>query len=537
MSAGPPVRSPEASLYAAGPDVAVTPHYLASQAAVAIMQRGGNAVDAAVAADAVLGVAAPETCGIGGDLFALVHHPQMTAPEALNASGRAGTGGRAGDVRDAGYTSIPIRSPWAVTVPGCVDGWEALLKRHGTLPLNLILEPAIALASSGFPVSWELSRSLSRLAYVLKSQESAAALYPDGVTPNPGEMIRRPDLAATLRDIAAEGRAALHAGRVGDMISAATDGLVTPDDLAVHQAEWVEPLSVNVFGERAYTIPPNSQGYLTLAAAWLFEQLDPPRDPAHPLFTHAAIEAYRAVAWERDVYVADPGHATTAPASLLDPARLIRKLDHISMTARAEWPTLRPAPGGTAYLCVRDRDGLGISLIQSNYHGIGSAIGAGSAGFFLHDRGSGFSLISGHPNELAPGKRPLHTLSPTLWTREGALSMLLGTRGGDFQPQTLLQMATYMLWADRAATEAHNLPRWVTKEWRGADGSVEYEPGYSESALSRLKDIGHALVATDQPMGGWGPVSVITIRPSAGVADVAEGAADPRVATTAAAAN
>jgi gamma-glutamyltranspeptidase/glutathione hydrolase len=313
------------------------------------------------------------------------------------------------------------------------------------------------------------------------------------------------------------------------MICAATDGTVQPEDLATSQADWIEPISIEVMGHRAWTIPPNSQGYLTLAAAWLFEKLNPPRDVADPLFTHAAIEAYRAVAWERDLYVADPEHSPADPLSLLDPERLARRLPHIDMRSRAEWPTSQPAPGGTAYLCVRDAAGMGVSFIQSNYHGIGSTLGAGSAGFFLHDRGSGFCLVPGHPNELAPGKRPLHTLSPTLWTRDGSLAMLLGTRGGDFQPQTLLQMITFMLWANHSGTEAQAVPRWVTKEWRGGDSTIQYEPGYPASSIAHLADLGHNLAATDQPMGGWGPVSAITVTD-----DGATGAADPRVATTAA---
>ena len=530
MTPAQPVRSQEAALTSEGSGVAVTPHYLASAAAAEIMRRGGNAVDAAIAADAVLGVVAPETCGIGGDLFALVHTPEEAVPEALNASGKAGSGAVAGDVRAAGHVTIPIQSPWAVTVPGCVDGWVALADRYGKLPLATSLEPAIAHATEGFSVSWELSQSLGRLASVLAPQASGRHLFPNGDAPQPGVTIARPDLAETLKRIAAEGRTAFYAGPVGAMISDATGGVIRSDDLATNQADWITPISIEVMDLKGWTMPPNSQGYLTLAAAWLFEQLEPPRDPAHPLFTHAAIEAYRAVAWERDMHVADPAHLTIDPARLLDPHRLAPKLDRIAMDSRAAWPAPRPASGGTAYLCVRDPAGIGVSFIQSNYHGIGSAIGAGNGGFFLHDRGSGFSLIPDHPNELSPGKRPLHTLAPTLWTRDGSLAMLLGTRGGDFQPQTLLQMISYMLWADRSGEQAHHLPRWVTKEWRGGGPVVRHEPGIDPSAISHLQDLGHQMEQTEGAMGGWGPVSVIATPDGAAI-----GAADPRVATSAAA--
>jgi gamma-glutamyltranspeptidase/glutathione hydrolase len=199
------------------------------------------------------------------------------------------------------------------------------------------------------------------------------------------------------------------------------------------------------------------------------------------------------------------------------------------MDARRDWPAARRAAGGTAYLCVYDGTGLGVSLIQSNYHGIGSRIGAREAGFFLHDRGSNFTLEPGHPNELAPGKRPLHTLSPTLWTQEGKLKMLLGTRGGDFQPQTLLQMITYMLWVGVDGEQAQQLPRWTTQEWPQGDPTVLVEPHLDADIAIDLSERGHAVRHSQDWMSGWGPVSVITVDGTE-----ARGAADPRVASTAA---
>lgn len=493
------------------------------------MQGGGNAVDAAIAANAVLGVVAPDTCGPGGDLFAIVYEPGHPTPTALNASGRAGSGATAVAVRAAGHEVIPLRGPWTVTVPGCVDGWEALADRHGDLPLAQVLQPAIDLATHGFPVSEELAASLHRIKGMIGGRPSAAALYPEGRPPRPGTVLRRTDLAATLRAIADGGRAAFYEGRVGTAISQATEGVLHPADLQRAQADWVEPISIDVMGHTGWTIPPNAQGYLALAAAWIFEQLDPPRDPADPGFAHTAVEAYRSVAWERDDLVSDPDFAPLPADRLLDPARLGRRVEGISPDRRATWPTPSPSPGGTAFMCVWDSSGMGISLIQSNFHGIGSGITAGDTGVFLHNRGAGFCLTPGHPNELAPGKRPLHTLSPTLWTRGADLAMLLGTRGGHFQPQTLLQMITAMLWSGRTGAEAQLLPRWTTQEWRSDGDAITYETRTDAAVVEGLAALGHTLRPGPAWAEGWGPVAVITAP-----GEQVRGFADPRVGSTAA---
>ncbi|MGA9596844.1 MAG: gamma-glutamyltransferase [Acidimicrobiia bacterium] len=524
-----PGRLAGARVTSHGTRVAVTPHHLASRAAIEILDGGGNAADAAVAANATLGVVAPETCGIGGDLFALIQVPGRETPAALNSSGHAGAGARAEMIRGEGLTRIPVESPYAVTVPGCVDGWEAILEEYGSLPLSRVLETPVALAESGFPASPQLARALEMLAGDLRPQPASAGLYSDGTPPAAGALVTRPTLAATLRAIAAAGREAFYAGDVGDGIVSATAGVIDRDDLARRQADWIDPIPVDVLGWTGWTIPPNSQGYLTLAAAWLFENLDPPHDPTHPRFTHAAIEAYRAMAWERDRLVCDDRFSPIDPDDLLDTGRLEERLSRIDLDTRTDWPTPPPAPGGTAFLCVRDDQGMGISLIQSNYHGIGSRIGVGDHGFFLHDRGSGFTLEPGHPNEIAPGKRPLHTLSPTLWTLDGSLQMLLGTRGGDFQPQTLLQMVTYMRWAGLDGATAQLQPRWTTAEWRTNDPGVVFEPHLDTGVVEALREWGHHPRPAPGWMPGWGPVSVIT-----GHGDGVVGAADPRVAATAA---
>ncbi len=510
--------------------IVVSPHHLASQAGIEILRKGGTAIDAAIAVDAVLGVVAPDTCGPGGDLFALVHTPGTSAPVALNASGRAGSGLSADDLRDRGLGEIPFRSPWSITVPGCVDGWEALTARFGKLPLATSLAPAIAIASEGFPVSTELCGSLVRLQPMIASQASAGPLYPDDEPPPEGTTITRPGLAATLEAIASSGRDAFYSGRAGSGIIDASEGTIVTSDLERTQADWITPARLDVLGRTGWTIPPNSQGYLTLAMLWIFEHLDPPDDPNDALYQHLLIEAYRAVAWERADTVGDPETAVVTIDELLDPARLAGRSDRIRRDSVVRWPMPQPAPGGTAYMTVLDGTGVGVSFIQSNFAGIGAGRSAGSSGVWLHNRGAGFNLIPGHPNEYGPGKRPLHTLSPTLWTDgDGALSLLLGTRGGDQQPQYLGQFAAHHLHGGLCTDDAQAVPRWfMDQPVPGTDSTVAVESRMAPTTVDGLRARGHVvdLAAAHEP--GWGPISAID------VAGERKGSADPRISTSAA---
>ncbi|HUG75300.1 MAG TPA: gamma-glutamyltransferase [Acidimicrobiia bacterium] len=507
--------------------VAVTPHHLATETAVRVMADGGTAVDALVAANAVLGMVLPTTCGIGGDLFAMVHRPGMDRPDVLNASGRAGEGADAARLRAAGHTTLDLRSGDTVTVPGCVDGWGALLGRHGTRPLADLLAPAIALGEDGFEVSAELSSDLGRIEGFVAHQAGAASLYPDGSVPAPGAMITRRDLADTLSGIAGDGRDAFYQGPVAAAITEATDGILTADDLATNHPDWVEAIGARVFGLDGWTVPPNSQGYLTIAAALLLEALDPPNDPEDPGFHHAVIEAYRAVAWERDDLVADPDHAPLEAAELLDPQRILDRLSRLSADRVTRWPAPDPAPGGTAYFCAVDADGMAVSMIQSNFTGIGSGIVAGTTGVFLQNRGGGFNLTPGHPNEVAPGKRPLHTLSPTLWTREGSPAMVLGTRGGHKQPQYLVQMVARLFTGAMGLREAQAAPRWHADTVDPLGSAIAVEVGMPESVVVGLVERGHTVDRRPDAPAGWGPISVVTIDDTG----TRRAAADPRVST------
>jgi gamma-glutamyltranspeptidase/glutathione hydrolase len=529
----PPQRPPQAYL-STGPRpgtdaIVVSPHNLASLAGIEILGAGGNAVDAAIAVDAVLGVVAPDTCGPGGDLFALIHGPDLETPVALNASGRAGSGITADGIRDMGFGAIPYRSPWSITVPGCVDGWEALTERYANLTLADTLAPAIAIAREGFTVSLELAASLRRLTDMIGSQPSASSLYPDGSPATFDARITRRDLADTLEAIASTGRDAFYLGDPGIGITEATQGAVVPDDLAVTQAEWVDPASLDVFGRTAWTIGTNTQGYLTLATLWIFEHLNPPTDSNDPLFHHLLIEAYRSVAWERSMFVADPLTAPLSSAELLDTERLAMRAETISRTTAGRWPMPHPSPGGTAYMTVKDGNGMGVSFIQSNFAGIGSGLSAGATGVFLHNRGAGFSLIPGHPNEYSPGNRPMHTLSPTLWTRDGSLDLLLGTRGGDQQPQFLAQYAAHHFHTGACTDDSQKVPRWnMEQPAPGTDSALRIEPRFAPGIRSGLEALGHTVTDSDAWEPGWGPISAID------VGGEMKGSADPRISTSAA---
>ena len=520
--------NPSVSTYQGRGGVAVTPHFLATAAAIDVMRAGGNAADAAIAGNAVLGMVLPTTCGIGGDLFALVHRPGMSRPDVLNASGKGGSGLDADALRSAGHTTMPLCHPASITVPGCVDGWEALVARHGTMTLADLLGPAIAFGNDGFAVTEELSRDLARIEPMISGQPSAAALYPDSTVPGPGANLSRPDLARTLSGVAHEGRSAFYEGQVAAAIASATTGVLTERDLAADSPEWVEPVGADVFGLRAWTVPPNSQGYLTVAALMLIETLDPPRDPESPAFHHAVIEAYRAVAWERDDLVADPGHAPVEPTRLLDPGRILSRAARITPDAITPWPAPRPAPGGTAFMCVVDGNGMAVSLIQSNFTGIGSGISAGGTGVFLHNRGGGFSLVPGHPNEAAPDKRPLHTLSPTLWTRDDRVAMTLGTRGGHQQPQYLCQIAALLLLVGLSPADAQLSPRWhIDAAGDGEGSTLLVESRMPEEVVAGLVARGHVVDRGPDFSQGWGPISVIRVSPDG----VRSAAADPRVSS------
>lgn len=504
-----------------------SPHHLTSLAATTVLEHGGNAVDAAIAANAVQGTVAPETCGIGGDLFALVWSRDGTAPTALNASGWAGSNALADRLRAEGHSHIPNDHPASVSIPGAVAGWYALADRFGSSPVGALLDHAVSHALDGFAASTEYSRAVDAKRTQLSSSAAGRELLGDGDELRPGERVRRPALARTLERIALEGPAGFYEGRVAIDVSTATEGIVTTEDLAAYRPDWVEPLGANVLGGTGWTIGPNSQGYLTLATLRIFEMLADRFDPEDAESHHRLIEAYRSIAHERDDLVTDAGFAPMTGDELLADDRLAVIAAGIGTTA-GRYPNPSPRPEGTAYLCVVDADGMAVSLIQSNFHGLGSLIGTSESGFLLHNRGAGACLLDGHPNELAPGKRPLHTLSPTIWSHAGSLRMVLGTRGGHQQPQLLAQVAANVSAGDEPWV-AQARPRWTTATFApGTQSMLRFESGVDPSIVAELASRGHEIDVVGDHTGGWGPTSMIVVDPSG----LRTAAADPRVDTS-----
>lgn len=455
--------------------------HLASEAGVAVLRAGGTAVDAAIAANAVLAVTAPHMCGLGGDLFALVHD-RAGPPAALNASGRAGSGADPDALRARGLTAMPFRHDIAsVTVPGCVDGWLALHGRYGRLPIADLLAPAIGYAADGFPASPLLVRAVAQLPDPADADGVLGAGVPDagdlraatgvpgaagpGGAPGrngpdrargvpgaargaaelraayrTGARVRRPGIADALRAIVAGGRDGFYGGPFGAGLRALGGGLFTAGDLARPCADWVEPIGVPARGHRVWTTPPNSQGYLITLGLAIAEGLDL-GDPADPRWAHLMIEAARQAGRDRPEVLHE--HADVAP--LLAPAEVARRRSGIDGDRAADLLGLAAA-GDTTYLCAVDADRMGVSLIQSNASGFGSLLFEPATGINLQNRGVGFSLRRGHPAEYGPGRRPPHTLAPVLVTGlDGALRAVAGTMGGDAQPQIMLQILTRML--------------------------------------------------------------------------------------------
>lgn len=486
---------------------------LASSAGTAILKAGGTAADAAVAAGAVMAVTNPHMGDLGGDLFALVH-VRGDDIVALCAAGRAGSGSDALLMRCEDLTVMPphddIRT---VTVPGCVDGWLALHSRFGRLPLDQILEPAITFAASGFPASPTLAASVEAILQLPGAEDfTDSALLHRGKMP-PGATIRRPSVATTLSSIVSSGRNAFYLGPFGDGLLELGAGLFKRSDLAAHQAEWVEPLHLEAWGHELWCPPPPSQAYLTLAGAAVASRLELPEDPDDPLWTHLLIEAARQVGKDRPAVLFDGADG----AALLDSERLAAQAATIEPDRAADQP-LTTATADTNALCAVDADRMAVALVQSNASGWGARIAEPATGVFLHNRGVGFSLEHGHPAELQPGRRPPHTLSPTLVTRgDGSLKAVLGTMGGDAQPQIQLQILARILAAASSPASAVTARRWVLGDggfstW-DADGSAhvslerdappELHPGLTErgqqvarSQVTPDHRFGHAQVIT-----------------------------------------
>jgi gamma-glutamyltranspeptidase / glutathione hydrolase len=491
---------------------------LAARAGDRAFTLGGNAVDAAIATNAAIAVTGPHLCGMGGDLFALVHTGSEVA--ALNSSGRAAAGVDPNRLRAEGHTTMPLRHELdAVTVPGCVDGWLALHERFGSLPLADVLAPAIDLAEQGFPASPLLVGSLARVDDAGRAQLGELASQ----ATHTGAVVRRPGAGRALRAIADAGRDGFYGGEFGEGLLALGDGRYSPDDLSTPMSTWDPPLTAEMFGVEVHTIGPNSQGYLTLAGGIAAEPLDLP-DPDDERWAHLLIEAAKLAGYDRPKVLHDGADGQ----ALLDAVRARR---HRLDTERASSYAAPASAGDTTYLCTAEADGLAVSLIQSNASGFGSWLVEPKTGINLHNRGLGFSLEPGHPAELGPGRRPPHTLSPALATRAGELVSVFGTMGGDAQPQILLQIAARLFLHGQSVAQAINSARWALAgpetgfdTWSDLAGqTVDVEGHAPEGWEPGLVARGHRVNGYPEFDSNFGHAHAI-VRDERGLA----GAADPR---------
>ena len=491
---------------------------LAARVGDLIFAAGGNAVDAAIATNAAIAVTGPHLCGMGGDLFALVHTSDGVV--ALNSSGRAGSGADPNALRAAGHTSMPLRHEIAsVTVPGCVDGWLALHERFGSRPLSELFAPAIDLAENGFSASPLLVASLARLDTRGREQLNEVVSQATHV----GARVRRPGVAQALRDIATGGRDAFYLGAFGEGLRRLGGGLFDVDDLRRSSADWVTPLVADAFGARLHTIGPNSQGYLTLGGALVADTVDLGSSD-EGRWAHLLVESAKVAGFDRPAVL----HEHADGEALL---KTIRQRAHSLDVERCSQYTAPGMHGDTTYLCTAEVDGLAVSLIQSNASGFGSWLVEPSTGINLHDRGLGFSLVPGHPAEFGPGRRPPHTLSPALATRDGELLSVFGTMGGDAQPQILLQVAARLFGEGVSPATAINAPRWAFAgpttgfdTWDDpASQRVEIEAHAPDTWRRDLEARGHQVSMLPAFDSAFGHAHAI-VRDGDGLA----GAADPR---------
>ena len=499
--------------------MAATSHPLATQIALGIMQEGGNAIDAAIAANAALGLMEPTGNGIGGDLFAIVWDAESGQLYGLNASGRSPGSLTREYFIEQGMDSIPPYGPLPVSVPGTVDGWFELHGRFGKLPMARILAPAIAYARNGHPVHeliqhyWSLS--VDRLA---KYPGFTEQMTIDGRAPEVGELWKNPNLANTLERIANQGRDVFYKGEIAYTIAdymQANGGFLSYEDLASHSSEWVEPLSVNYRGYDVWELPPNGQGIAALQILNIIENFNVSEmgfgSPDH---VHLFLEAKKLAFEDRARFYADPAYMDISVEKLLtdDYARQRSSLIDMSKAAR-KFPHGDPEvlrEGDTIYLTTADSAGNMVSLIQSNYRGMGSGMTPPGLGFVLQDRGELFSLEEGHPNAFAPGKRPFHTIIPAFITRDGKPLISFGLMGGGMQPQGHAQIVMNLVDFGMGLQEAGDAPRIHhsgSSEPTGGTmtdgGIVNLESGYEYEVVRELMARGHKIQFARGPYGGY----------------------------------
>jgi gamma-glutamyltranspeptidase/glutathione hydrolase len=498
-----PGRSP----VIASEGMAASSHPLATLAAIDVLRAGGTAADAAVAAGAALCVIEPESTGIGGDCYCLVSQPGKPV-WGYNGSGRAGAKASAQVLRDKGMEAIGSTSVHAVTVPGALDAWEAILKAHGRFDLARALQPAIKYAEHGFPVSQRVAWDWERHVAKLKADPGATRHYLfDGKAPKEGDVVRLPALAATLKTIAARGARAFYEGEIAEDMAAtvsARGSFLTVEDFARHRGDVAPPISTNYRGLDLLEIPPNGQGITALILLNILENFDlAALDPSGPERFHLVLEAARLAYAVRDTHIADADHMRIPVADLLDKSFAKKLAGKLDLKKRARLPAA-PAPGNdTVYLTVVDRDRMACSFINSLYSNFGTGICTEKTGILLTNRGACFTLAPDHPNTFGPNKRPLHTIIPALAMREGRTEMSFGVMGAHYQPMGHVQIVTNMLDFGMDVQQAIDCPRFFFE-----DEQTIVERATKPATIEGLKQRGHNVAMAPTPWGGAQTVKI-----------------------------
>lgn len=486
-------------------NIVATSQPLAAQAGLRMLLKGGNAVDAALAAAITLPVVEPTSNGIGSDAFALIWDGAKL--HGLNASGRSPAAWS--PQRFAGKSAVPNRGWDAITVPGCVSAWRALSEKFGRLRFAELFEPAIKYAEDGYLVSPTIARLWAKQAPDLQDQPGfRQAFMPRGRAPHAGELFRHPEQARTLSLIAETRGEAFYRGELAEKMVAhcrAQGGAMTLDDLASHTLDWVEPIDIDYRGYRVHEIPPNGQGIACLIALGILENFDMAAlAPESPESLHLQIEAMKLAFADLNEHIADPAAMRVSAAALLDKAYLKGRARLIDRS-RAQNPVFGTPSGGTVYLTTADESGMMVSYIQSNYQGFGSGVVVPGTGISMQNRGIGFVLTDGHVNQVGPRKRPFHTIIPAFMTRAGAPVMGFGVMGGSMQAQGHMQMALRLVDYRQNPQAMIDAPR-----WRVDPGAVvNVEEAMPARALQALKGLGHPIVVADRFNTDFGRAQII----------------------------
>ncbi len=514
------------ALHASRPDViaangmVATSQPLATQVGLQVLKDGGNAVDAAIAANAAIGLMEPTGNGIGGDFFAIIWDAETEQLYGYNGSGRSPMSLSLEWFVENGYESIPPHGPLPVSVPGTVDGWFALHERFGDMPMADILEPAIDYAREGFPVSELIAYYWNRSVPILSEFPGFSEQFTiDGRAPREGEIWRNPNLANTLQALAEEGRDAFYKGRIARTIGdymAENGGFLSYEDMAAHEGEWVDPVSTSYRGVDVWELPPNGQGIAALKILNILEGFDiASYGFGSPEHVHLFTEAKKLAFEDRARFYADPEFADIDVDWLISKeyADQRRELIDMNRAARAVEPGTRVLDDGdTIYLTTADKDGNMVSLIQSNYRGMGSGMAPPGLGFILQDRGEMFVLKEGHPNSFEPGKRPFTTIIPAFITVDGKPWISFGLMGGGMQPQGHAQIVMNLVDFGMGLQEAGDAPRIHHRgstEPTGQNlqmtdgGTVNLESGFSYETVRALLKKGHRIQQALGPYGGY----------------------------------